>query len=193
MITQSCLKYSSLLLLLLCCHISVQAWKKDVKTPVDSAHKSMTEQDHFLDGLVVTGQYAPNTIEKATHKVRVIDRQKMDVMSAQNLRDVLTNELNIRISQDNVLGSSMSMQGISGQNVKILIDGVPVVGRLEGNIDLSQINLNNIERVEIIEGPMSVNYGTDALAGTINLITKKNTTQTSRRQPYLVLRKRRHL
>ena len=68
----------------------------------------------------------------------------------------------------------MSVQGLSGENVKILIDGVPVVGRLNGNVDLSQINLTNIERVEIVEGPLSVNYGTNALAGTINLITKKN-------------------
>ncbi len=167
------IKYSSLALLTLFCSTDGQAWKKDGATGVDSAEKNMTGKDHALNGLVVTGQYAPNTVEKATHKIRVIDRQKIDVMNAQNLRDVLTNELNIRISQDNVLGSGMSLQGISGQNVKILIDGVPVIGRMEGNIDLSQINLNNIERIEIIEGPMSVNYGTDALAGTINLITKK--------------------
>lgn len=96
------------------------------------------------------------------------------MMAAQNLRDVLSNELNIRLSQDNVLGSSMSMLGISGQNVKILIDGVPVIGRLNGNIDVSQINMNNVERIEIVEGPLSVNYGTDALAGTINIITKKS-------------------
>ena len=78
------------------------------------------------------------------------------------------------VKNDNVLGSSITMQGISGQNIKILIDGVSVIGRLNGNIDLSQINLNNIERVEIIEGPLSVDFGTDALAGTINLITNKS-------------------
>ena len=53
-----------------------------------------------------------------------------------------------------------------------MIDDVAVIGRLNGNIDLSQINLNNVERIEIVEGPLSVEYGTDALAGTINLITK---------------------
>ena len=78
------------------------------------------------------------------------------------------------VKNDNVLGSSITMQGISGQNIKILIDGIPVIGRLNGNIDLSQINLNNIERVEIIEGPLSVDFGTDALGGTINLITNKS-------------------
>ena len=71
----------------------------------------------------------------------------------------------------------MSIQGLSGQNIKILIDNVPVIGRLGGNIDLGHINLSNIERIEIVEGPLSVNYGTDALAGTINLITSKTLTQ----------------
>ena len=115
------------------------------------------------------------TKEKAVNKIKVIDREKIEAIGAVNLRDVLSNENNIRISQDNVLGSFTSLQGISGQNVKILIDGVPIIGRLNGSVDLSQINLNDIERIEIVEGPLSVNYGTDALAGTINLISKKKT------------------
>lgn len=123
--------------------------------------------------VIVTAQYGQSTIDNSVHRIKVIDRKKMDAMGAVNLRDVLTNEMGVRLSQDNVLGSSMSLQGINGENVKILIDGVPVVGRLNGNIDLSQINLNEIERIEIVEGPLSVNYGTNALAGVINLITKK--------------------
>lgn len=127
-----------------------------------------------LNEQVITGQYAAGSADQAVHKVTVVSREKIDNMAAITLEDVLTNSLNIRLSQDNILGSGLSMQGISGENVKIMIDGVPIVGRLDGNIDLSQINLNNVERIEIIEGPMSVNYGTNALAGTINIITKKD-------------------
>lgn len=127
-----------------------------------------------LDEQVITGQYGPGSTDKAVHKVTVIGREKIDNMAAITLEDVLSNALNIRLSQDNILGSGLSMQGISGENVKIMIDGVPVIGRVDGNIDLSQINLNNVERIEIIEGPMSVNYGTNALAGTINIITQKS-------------------
>jgi len=126
-----------------------------------------------LETFVVTAQYEKTTKEKAVNKIKVISREKIDALAAVNLGDVLKNELNIRLSQDNILGSFMSLQGISGQNVKILIDGIPIIGRLSGNIDVSQINLNNIERIEIVEGPLSVNFGTDALAGTINLISKK--------------------
>lgn len=126
-----------------------------------------------LNSFVVTGQYAENNPEKAVQKITIIDQEKINKMAAVNLTDVLENETNIRLSQDGVLGSSMSVQGMSGENVKILIDGVPVIGRLDGSIDISQINLNDVERIEIVEGPMSVNYGTNALAGVVNIITKK--------------------
>jgi outer membrane receptor for ferrienterochelin and colicins len=127
-----------------------------------------------LQEVVVTGQYAPGSPDKAVHKVRVLDEAQFKRMAANNLGDALRNELNIRLSQDNVLGTSLSMQGLGGQNVKILVDGVPVVGRQDGNIDLAQLDLTGVERAEIIEGPLSVNYGTNALAGTINLITRKS-------------------
>ncbi len=126
-----------------------------------------------LPEFVVTGQYAPIDPERAVHRVRVIDAARIQRMAANNLGDALRNELNIRLSQDNQLGTSMSMQGLGGQNVKLLIDGVPVIGRQDGNIDLAQIDLTGIDRVELVEGPLSVNYGTNALAGTINLITRK--------------------
>ncbi|MES2560922.1 MAG: TonB-dependent receptor [Bacteroidota bacterium] len=138
---------------------------------------TFTPNNVNLKDVVVTGQFEANTTQKAVQQIRVIDRRRIEQQGAVNLRDVLTNELNIRLSQDGALGGQMSMMGLGGQNVKILIDGVPMIGRMDGNIDISQINLNNIERIEIIEGPMSVIYGTDALGGVINLITKKPTSK----------------
>jgi outer membrane receptor for ferrienterochelin and colicins len=126
-----------------------------------------------LSEVVITAQYEPTVAERSVQKVKVIDKEKITQMGAVNLRDVLSNQLNVRLEQDNILGSGMSLQGISGENVKILVDGVPLIGRLNGNIDLSQINMNNVERIELVEGPLSVQYGTNALAGTINIITKK--------------------
>lgn len=127
----------------------------------------------YLPEAVVTDQYAATSPDKSINKVIVIDEKKIRSMAANNLNDLLTNQLNVKLAQDNLLGSNMTLMGISGQNVKILIDGVPIIGRQNGNIDLSQINLNDIERIEIIEGPLSVAYGTNALAGAINIITKK--------------------
>jgi outer membrane receptor for ferrienterochelin and colicins len=138
-----------------------------------SRNYTMVPNNVNLRDVVITGQFEANTTLKAVQQVRVVDRKRIEQQGAVSLRDVLSNEMNVRLAQDGVLGSQMTMMGLSGSNVKILIDGVPVIGRLDGNIDISQINLNNIERIEIIEGPMSVIYGTDALGGVINLITKK--------------------
>ena len=131
-----------------------------------------------LDELVVTGQYRPTSADRAVQRMRVIGADRIQRMAAQNLADVLGQELNMRLSQDNVLGTSISMRGLRGENVKILVDGVPVIGRQDGDLDLAQIDLSGIERVEVLEGPLSVNYGTNALAGTINLITRKSTGNT---------------
>ena len=127
-----------------------------------------------LDELIVTGQYEETSLNKSVYKVKIIDPKRIQAQGAFNLQQVLANELNVRIIQDPMLGSSIKLQGVGGNNIKILIDGVPVTGREAGNIDLTQINMNNVERIEMIEGPMSVSFGTDALGGVINIITKKS-------------------
>ena len=142
------------------------------------SEKSSLPDTVDLTDVVITAQYQPNTIQKSTYKIKVIDEEKIQALAAVNLKDALSNELNIRFSQDPILGSGMSLQGLSGQNVKILIDGIAMIGRQNGNLDLSQINLNAIERIEIVEGPLSVNYGTNALAGVINIISKKPKTNS---------------
>lgn len=132
----------------------------------------------MLKPVALVSDFIPRGEDAMVQQITVIDRERIESQGAQNLRDLLTNNLNIRVSNDNILGAAVTMQGVGGENVKIMIDGVPVIGRLDGNIDLSQINLNNIERVEIIQGPASAAYGTNALGGIINLISKKNTAGT---------------
>jgi outer membrane receptor for ferrienterochelin and colicins len=148
------------------------------KTHLDTLDKNTSKtitlevQPISLHDIVTTGQYVPQSAQASVFPVKVITEEKIQGQAATNLRDLFTNEMSIKVSQDNILGAGMSINGISGQNVKIMVDGVPVIGRLNGNIDISQINLNNVERVEIIEGPMSTVYGSDALGGVINIITK---------------------
>jgi outer membrane receptor for ferrienterochelin and colicins len=126
-----------------------------------------------MDEVVVTAQYAPTDTRRAIYAVRTINRDEIVRRGAINLEQLLSQDVGVRIQQDQILGSSLSLLGVSGQNIRIMIDGAPVVGRLNGNIDLSQLNLYNIERVEIVEGPVSTAYGSDALGGVINLITRK--------------------
>lgn len=129
-----------------------------------------------LEEVVVTGQYKPQSLKNSVYQIKVIGKDRILKQGATRLQDVLKNELNMRFSQDLATGgSAITMLGLSGQNVKILVDGLPVTGRqgVNNEFDISQIDINSIERIEIVEGPMSVIYGADALAGVINIITKK--------------------
>ena len=127
-----------------------------------------------LQEVVVTAQFEEKNKQDALHDVIIISANTINNGGFSNLSDVLKFQSNIKLSNDNILGSQVNIQGISGENIKILIDGVPVIGRLNGNIDISQISLKNVDRIEIVEGPLSVEYGSDALGGTVNIITKKS-------------------
>jgi len=152
-----------MLLLFLLCFFGLSAQEADT-----------TAWSVEIENIVVTAQFAPTHSSNALHRIKTIDLKTFQNKGISNLENLLQHELNIRVSQDMILGSSINLQGMSGQNIKVMIDGVPVIGRVGGNIDLSQVSLYNIERIEIIEGPLSVNYGTNALGGVINLISKKS-------------------
>ncbi len=123
---------------------------------------------------MVIGEFEPTAPEKAVHEVKVLNAGQIQAMGFQQLNELLEQQLNLRVSHDPSLGASLAMQGIGGNNVQIMINEVPVIGRLDGNIDISQLPLYNVERVEIVQGAMSNRYGTNAAGGVINLVTKSN-------------------
>ena len=127
-----------------------------------------------LNEVVVTGVSRPTRPQDALANYKVISAATIQSQGAVTLNEVLSNQLNINMSNDGVLGAQVRMQGLGGDKVKTLIDGVSLNGREGGNIDMGQINLYNVERVEIVQGPMSIMYGSDALGGVINVIEKQN-------------------
>ena len=130
--------------------------------------------DIRMDDVVVTASAKPMVRDKSIYKIDVISNVKIRQRASVNLADLLTTQPGVRVEQNGSLGSSVRIQGLSGEQVKILIDGVPVIGRVNGNIDLNQLNIQSADHVEIIEGPMSVIYGSDAMGGLINIITKES-------------------
>ena len=143
---------------------------------VQGQKDSVVMQAQASTEAVIIGQYAPTNPEKAVHAIQIISAKQIEAMGAQNLANALQFQPNLRLQQDNILGAGLSMQGVGGENVKILVDGVPIIGRQNGQLDLSQILVADVERIEIIEGPLSVQFGTNALAGAINIIRKKKAT-----------------
>jgi len=132
-----------------------------------------------LGEVLVTDIHSNRSFTNTVLHVSKISAQQMESMGAVDLKDALSFQNNIRLSRDNAIGSSgLSLMGMSGDNVKLLIDGVPVIGRLFNQLDLEQFNLENMKQIEIVRGPMSVIYGSNALAGSINLITNNTNTKS---------------
>lgn len=130
-----------------------------------------------IEEVVITGQYMPQSINKSIYKVDVISSEQIKNMAVTNVAEVLNQNLNILITPNASSGDSQAnIMGLSGEYTKVLIDNIPVVNdQGMGNIfDLTKINVNNIERIEIVKGSMGVEYGNNAVAGVINIITKKD-------------------
>lgn len=130
-----------------------------------------------LNEVVITGQYNPQSIRKSVHNVIVIKREQIDNQAANNLADLLNFNLNLTVVGNAQTGrSSVEFFGLDAQYFSVMIDNIPLVSDqgLGNNIDLTQINLDDVERIEIVEGAMGVEYGANAFSGVINIITKKS-------------------
>lgn len=146
----------------------------DTISPGKSMNVYVQPSTMDLDEVVVTAQFSPKKLDESIYKVRVISNKVVEKKGATNLTELISNELNFSPVRDAALGTSVRIQGLGGEHVKILIDGIPVIGRQNGILDLSQINVSSIDHIEIVEGPMSVVYGSNAMAGVINIITREN-------------------
>ncbi len=136
---------------------------------------TLKDSSNLLEEVVVTGSLYPQSLKQTVYQTRVISQEQIQLRGGTNLQAILNTELGIRFSNDLILGTTdIELLGMSGQNVKILLDGVPMTDRGATRESLGQIDINQIERIEIVEGPMSVMYGTDALAGVINIISKRS-------------------
>ncbi len=130
-----------------------------------------------LEEVVVTGQINPQSVSKSVVEVKVISRKDIERQAGNTLADVLNTTLNLNITPNTSTGKSgVSLFGLDSQYFKVLIDNVPIINEegVGNNTDLTLINLDDIERIEIVEGAMGVQYGANAVSGIINIITKKS-------------------
>ncbi len=148
-----------------------------LKTVAQKQENDSININASLEEVVVTGQIEPQSLKNSIQNVRVITRKDIEQLAANNLSDVLNQYVNITVRPSGTDGrSTVSLFGLDGLYFKILVDNVPLVNEagLGNNIDLSQINLNDVERIEIIEGSMGVTHGANAVSGILNIITKKS-------------------
>lgn len=125
--------------------------------------------------ITVTGSRRKKLLKDSIVKTEVLTRDDLNAMGARTVADSLGNVpgIEVRPAQPGQRGESIRLQGLSAQNVLILIDGQRVTGRFNGSIDLTRFKVEDIERIEVIKGASSALYGSDAIAGVINIITRE--------------------
>lgn len=136
-----------------------------------------TSEVQRLEEVIVTGQHNPQSVGKSVFEVKVISRKDIERQGGNNLADILNTTLNLNITPNTSTGKSgVSLFGLDSQYFKVLVDNVPIINEegMGNNTDLTLINLDDVERVEIVEGAMGVQYGANAVSGIINVITKKS-------------------
>ena len=135
-----------------------------------------TTKIETLDEVVVTGQHNPQSVNKSVFEVKVISRNDIERQAGNNLADILNTTLNLNITPNTATGKSgVSLFGLDSQYFKVLVDNVPIINEegMGNNTDLTLINLDDVQQIEIVEGAMGVQYGANAVSGIINVITKK--------------------
>lgn len=139
--------------------------------------KTDTAGFYKLNDVVITAtKTKANTIELAS-SISVIDSTQISNSNANNVFDLLKNETGISFTRQGGTGtlSNIYLRGANSSHTLVLIDGVEVnlPNDPSGVYDFSALPIDNIDRIEVLRGPQSTLYGSDALAGVINIITKK--------------------
>lgn len=125
---------------------------------------------HDLGRVVVTATRTARELEDVSVPVTVVTAETMREQGAVRLSDVLEAVPGLFLFDDH--GSGLQVQGFSPDYTLILLDGEPIIGRTAGTLDLGRLTVAGLTRVEIVRGPSSSLYGSEALAGVVNLITE---------------------
>jgi outer membrane receptor for ferrienterochelin and colicins len=145
-------------------------------TPVeDTADPELDVPDEggFVIEDTVTGSRVQQGASGAV-RTDVVDKATIEEAGARTLSDALQRVGGLQVSNSSTgLGDGVSIDGLSGKYVKILVDGRPVNGTVNGSVDVGRlpVSLADIERIEVVRGPMSALYGSEAMGGVVNIIT----------------------
>lgn len=131
-------------------------------------------QTRQLDEVVVTATRSDRLMGALPMPVSVVNKLQIQAMGSVRLNDVLLEQTGLAVvPQINGMGNGIQMQGLNPDYTLILLDGEPLIGRFTGSLELSRVAVGNIKQIEIVKGPSSSLYGSDALAGVINIITER--------------------
>ena len=128
-----------------------------------------------LEPVVVTATHSPKALKDAPVVTRLITLHDIKITDATNIQDMLTQEIpglefGFAMSQE----TSLNMSGFGGNAVLFLVDGERMAGETMDNTDYNRMNLDNVGRIEIVKGASSALYGSNAVGGVVNIISREN-------------------
>ena len=128
-----------------------------------------------LEPIVVTASHTPKALKDAPVVTRLITLHDIKITDATNIQDMLIQEIpglefGFAMSQE----TSLNMSGFGGNAVLFLVDGERMAGETMDNVDYNRMNLDNVGRIEIVKGASSALYGSNAVGGVVNIISREN-------------------
>ncbi|MEE1359980.1 MAG: TonB-dependent receptor [Segatella copri] len=145
----------------------------------DDAYVDSVCRQFDLNEVVVTGTRTPKFLKDTPIQTCVINARELARLDATNVQDLLQQELpGVEFSYAMNQQTHLNFSGFGGQGVLFLVDGERLAGETMDDVDFTRLNMDNVERIEIVKGAASALYGSNATGGVINIITKHN------RQPW---------
>lgn len=126
-----------------------------------------------LDAFVVTASRRMQRLAEAPITTELIGKEELRRSGASDLSTALGEQTGIQLSGGRPYGEGVMLQGFSTERVLVLLDGQPLGGRIAGTQDVSRIPISIVERVEVVKGSQSALYGSEAMGGVINIVTRR--------------------
>jgi outer membrane receptor for ferrienterochelin and colicins len=124
--------------------------------------------------MIVTATRIEEPAKESLVNVAVIRREEIEQSGARNAAELLEERAGLNVTRS-FAGSALWIRGLDPEYTLILVDGDRVPGQINGSIDLTRFTVENIERIEVVRGPGSALYGSDAIGGVVNVITRQST------------------
>ncbi len=134
----------------------------------DSISSSLEEK---LNEVVITAARKKQHVDDVSLPMMVLGEKQIQLSGLSHLNELLEEQSGMVISEGH--GSGIQIQGFDPEYTMVLVDNEPIIGRVAGVLDLKRISLRNIEHIEILKGASSCLFGSNAMAGVVNIITRK--------------------
>ena len=162
-----------LLLFVLFCSVVSQA-QIHTMTRKDS---SVVDRSYNLNPVVVTGSGHHQRLKSTATPVHVLSSQEIREQGISTFDGALTRMMPQVSMAPSSMGTFLRLNGLGNKYILILINGQKLNGDISNNVDLNRINMSRVKRIEVLDGAASSLYGSDAIAGVINIITDQPTQQ----------------